>query len=69
MGLFFAAAQMGGIAGPAGMGMIADATGDFRLSLSVVAVFCALGCLLAPLARQGGEIYPNAASGSLPYRD
>lgn len=69
MGLFFAAAQMGGIAGPAGMGMIADATGDFRLSLSVVAVFCALGCLLAPLARQGGEIYPHAASGSLPYRD
>lgn len=61
MGLFFAAAQVGGMVGPAGMGMIADTTGDFRLSMTVVAGLCALGCLLATLPRRGAEARPVAS--------
>ena len=35
-GLFFAAAEIGGVGGPITLGILYDATGDFSLGLSVL---------------------------------
>lgn len=51
-GLFFSSAEIGGVAGPVAVGLIADASGGFTMPLAVLTGIClALVAMLAPLAR------------------
>ena len=46
-GLFFSAAEIGGVLGPLTVGLLADATGGFVVPLSALALVCLLVALLA----------------------
>lgn len=48
-GLFFAASEIGGVLGPLSVGALSDVSGDFSVSLTVLASVC--GVLLVLLAR------------------
>ncbi|MCP5180913.1 MAG: MFS transporter [Pseudomonadales bacterium] len=58
-GMFFSAAEIGGVLGPLGLGILYDATGNFHgalAGLSVVATLLAAGTVyLTRLARDGGQ--------------
>lgn len=45
-GLFFSAAEIGGMLGPFSFGLLLDLTGSFTAPLIVMAILCALMCLL-----------------------
>lgn len=52
-GLFFSAAEMGGVLGPLTLGAVYDATGNFTPSLILLAcIMCGLLLLLLPLRKQ-----------------
>lgn len=57
-GLFFSAAEIGGVLGPVTLGLTADLTGGFAAGLWLLTALC--GCLLALLWRLSGLLRPAA---------
>ncbi len=50
-GLFFTAAEVGGVLGPVGIGMIADRTGGFDAALSMLSIVCVVLVALALIVK------------------
>ena len=50
-GLFFTAAEVGGVLGPVGIGMIADRTGGFDAALSMLSIVCVVLVALALMVK------------------
>jgi len=63
-GLFFSAAEIGGVLGPLGLGVLYDLTGNFHgamAGLSVVSILLTIGTLF--LAREARRPVPGQRSG------